>query len=167
MPKNTEFDIPTAIETLWIKMRKNENKNIASFESPAAAWSVTDIRGQFIIVPKMINDNMRGNIFAIDFYKNNYMGGSLNATVKIDNQPDCIYHFKNYVFVAASRPSPMIHVLDGSLFMQTVRVELNDVPTALFAVEKPYNHDYDLLIVIQSCGTVSIFKIGNHQTILT
>ena len=45
LPKNTEFDIPTAIETLWIKQRKNENKNIASFEGPAAAWSVTDVRG--------------------------------------------------------------------------------------------------------------------------
>ena len=45
LPKNTEFDIPTAIETLWIKQRKNENKNIASFEGPAAAWSVTDVSG--------------------------------------------------------------------------------------------------------------------------
>ena len=45
MPLNTEFDIPTAIETLWLGKKASTHACIAAFESPAAAWSVTDIRG--------------------------------------------------------------------------------------------------------------------------
>ena len=138
MPKNTEFDIPTAIEALWLGQKASNHKSIASFDSPAAAWSVTNIRDQFVAVPKVINDNMRGNIFAVDFYKNNYMGSTLNATVKLDHQPSCIYYFKNYLFVGACQPTPVIHVLDGHLFMQSIQIELKDVPTALCAIDKPY-----------------------------
>ena len=50
--------------------------------------------------------------------------------------------------------------------MQLIRIELNDVPTAICAIENPYQHSYDLVIVVQSCGTVSVFKMGHHQTVL-
>ena len=122
MPLSTEFDIPTAIETVWTAYKSSSHANIASFDGPTSAWSVIDIRGQFVAVPKTVNDNNRGTIFAIDFYKNNYLGSTLNATVKLDHQPCCIFYYKNFLFVGTSHPTPSIHVLDGHLFMQTARI---------------------------------------------
>ena len=127
-----------------------------------AAWSVTNIRNEFIAVPKTINDTFRGTLFAIDFYKSTNIGGSLNATITMDQQPSCFYYHKNLLFIGASQPAPVINILDGHLFIKLAKIELTDVPMAMTAVEKPYGNEFNLLIAVQSCGMVSVFKMGHH-----
>ena len=60
------------------------------------------MRNEFIAVPKTISDSLRGTIFAIDFYKNNHLGATLNASVTLDHQPSCFYYHKNLLFIGAS-----------------------------------------------------------------
>ena len=62
-----------------------------TYQSDAAAWSVTNVGDKKIVVPKMINSPHYGISFALDFIDNSLpYGARIDKVFTIDHQPAVI-----------------------------------------------------------------------------
>ena len=64
------------IETLW-RNQDDDSNVLVTYDSDAAAWSVTNMFEKFVCIPKMLRSSQYGMSFALDIFDNSFNSGGI------------------------------------------------------------------------------------------
>ena len=70
------MDTLAEIETLW-RNQDDPSNVLITYESDAAAWSVTNMFEKYICIPKMLRSSQFGMGYALDFFDNSFNSGGI------------------------------------------------------------------------------------------
>ena len=115
MDGEVALDTETEIENLW-NAQGGHDAVIVTYLTEAAAWCLTAIFDQYVMVPKMVNSSKYGIGFALDFFESSYKTQTrLHSVFSLDDQPVCVLHHKSLIFIGTSSPgTSQIVILDSA-----------------------------------------------------